>query len=695
MDRSDLEQWKPKEVARLLALVEAERRYYQEIVAGLPVGLLVLSSDLSIISANLAIRRIFHLRGGDPLRGRLDALLPGYVLDRVREVFVSGTPQGNIPAPARPEHGGGSLRIAIQPIRSWDYTEEQEALLTIEEVAVGVAPAAPVAEPVAVPVEEPAEEPVAEVAPAAEPEAPAASPIAETPAEVPAVSESSIPEAAAESIPEPGAVDLLQSLDAIVWAASLPDLRFLFVNLAAQRLLGWSTEHAPTSYQYRIHPEDRERVAREYSQAIELGVPVTVEFRALKPAGGFLWLRESVRPLLDAQGTPRHAVGFAIDITERRREEEARIQAARADALTKLCGRLAHDMNNLLMIVNGYSEDILTTFAGASPLQADLAEVRRAGERLSSIADQLLAFTRRRADEPVTLDATGVVHDVATKLAGTLPEGIKLAVSAAEPVYVLAAREQLSQIVHAFIEHAFHTLAGGGEIELGTEDETGVPAITIRHAGYDGGPEAWQSLFEGILPVKDSPAGVIQGISRAWSWVQQWGGAIEVESAPGAGTRVAIRLPAGEAPPTAEQAPAPEPVVEAAPEPQPKPVPEPETVLVVEDETGIRALVRKILERQGYRVLDAPQADVAIKLCEEHQGAIQLVITDVIMPEMGGREMVERLAEIRPGIKVLYVSGYTDDPQVHAAHISQGSAFLQKPFTLGALLDKVREVLEA
>jgi CheY-like chemotaxis protein len=182
--------------------------------------------------------------------------------------------------------------------------------------------------------------------------------------------------------------------------------------------------------------------------------------------------------------------------------------------------------------------------------------------------------------------------------------------------------------------------------------------------------------------------------------VQQWGGVIEVESAPGAGTKVAIRLPAGEAPVKVAEAPAPEPVAieqPPAPEPVPEPVPEPEpeTVLVVEDETGIRALVRKILERQGYRVLDAPQADVAIKLCEEFRGNIQLVITDVVMPEMGGREMVEKLATIRPGIKVLYVSGYTDDPQVHAAHISQGSAFLQKPFTLGALLDKVREVLEA
>jgi PAS domain S-box-containing protein len=728
MDRSDLEQWKPKEVARLLALVEAERRYYQEIVAGLPVGLLVLSSDLSVISANMAIRRIFHLRSGDALRGRLDVLLPGDVLDKVREAFSSGAPQGNITTSIRPEHGGGALRVTIQPIRSWDYTEEQEALLTIVEESAASAPpveskAEPEAEPAAEPVAEaepaaeaeaPVEatpaaeaEPIAEAAVIPEPEPPSESAIAETPAEAPAAAGPSEPEPVPEpiaepipeSIPEPGAVELLQSLGAIVWASSLPDLRFLFVNDAAERLLGWNAEHwttAPAFHLARIHPDDRARVVRAYSAAFQQGVPVTVEFRAVQADGGSRWVREAVRPLLDEQGAPQHAVGVAIDVTERRREEEARIQAARADALTKLCSRLAHDMNNLLMIVNGYSEDILTTLAGASPLQADLAEVRRAGERLSGIAEQLLAFTRRKAEEAAPLDATSLLREVAASSGGTLPAGITLRVSATESVWVRAAHEQLSQSVRAFVEYAAHTLTGGGEIALGTEAAADFPAITINHAGGNADPAAWQGLFEGILPVKDGPADAVQGISRAWSWVQQWGGVIEVETAPGGGTKVAIRLPAGEAPPKVAEPPAAEPaVVEPPPAPEPAPVPEPETVLVVEDETGIRALVRKILERQGYRVLDAPQADVAIKLCEEFHGPIQLVITDVIMPEMGGREMVEKLTQIRPGIKVLYVSGYTDDPEVHAAHVSQGSAFLQKPFTLGALLDKVREVLES
>jgi PAS domain S-box-containing protein len=726
MDRSDLEQWKPKEVARLLALVEAERRYYQEIVAGLPVGLLVLSSDLSIISANTAIRRIFHLRSGDPLRGKLDLLMPADVLDKVREVFASGAPQSDVTVPIPAEHGGGALRIVIQPIRSWDYTEEQEALLTILETAVAPAPAVeaipepapepitePVSEPGPEPIPEPIPEPAAEPPAETEPEAPPEEVSAEPPIEeVPAVTEPSIseplpepapeivadavPEPVAEALPEPGALELLQSLDAIVWAAALPDLRFLFVNEAAQRLFGWTPEQwtkAPAFHRERIHPGDRERVAREYQDAIQRGVSVTVEFRALEASGGTAWLRETMRPLLDDEGTPRYAVGFAIDITERRREEEARIQAGRSDALMKLCSRLAHDMNNLLMIVNGYSEDIIGTFVGASALQADLAEVRRAGERLSGIADQLLAFTRRKADDATSLDATGVLHEVAAALAPTLPEGTTLNVSAAAPVYVRASHEQLRESVTAFVEYAIHSLSKGGEITLGTGEAAGFGIIAISPAAQDGSPDAWQSLFEGILPVKDSPAAAVQGISRAWSWVQQWGGAIEVETAPDAGTRIAMRLPAGEGPAIAPEPAAEAVAVEAPPEPEPEP--QPETVLVVEDEAGIRTLVRKILERQGYRVLDAPQADAAIRLCQEFPGIIQLVITDVIMPEMGGREMVEKLMEIRPGIKVLYVSGYTDDPQVHAAHISQGSAFLQKPFTLGALLDKVREVLEA
>ena len=676
MDRSDLEQWKPKEVARLLALVEAERRYYQEIVAGLPVGLLVLSSDLSVLSSNFAVRRIFRLRSGDPLRGRLDALFPQDVLDKVQIVLASGVAQGGIVATARPEHGGATMRISIQPIRSWDYTEEPEALLTIEEVSA-VAPPAETAAP----------SPEPEPAPVAEPEPSAEESAVEAPVEAPSP---------AENIPELSAVELLQGLDAIVWAASLPTFGLLFVNATGKQLLGWSAENPPAAWLDRVHPEDREHVAREYAATVEEGLPVTVEFRALKAGGGFVWLRETVRPLTDEGGIARHAVGFAIDITQRCREEEARLQAARADALMRLCSRLAHDMNNQLMIVSGYGEEILNTLDQPDQLRASVDEVRRAGERLSAISEQLLEFTRRKAEEAVSLDASAVVREVAAALAGTLPESTVLKASADEAVYVMAAHEQLSQSLHAFLEHAVHAMHQGGEILVATTCADGMGVIAIHHSGFEGGADVWQGLFEGILPPKDSPAGLVHGISRAWTWVQQWGGVIDVEASPEAGTTVAIRLPAGEAPPApVEEVPPVSEEEEVVTEEPPAPEPEPETILVVEDETGIRALVRKILERQGYRVLDAPQADVAIRLCQEFAGTIHLVITDVVMPEMGGREMVEKLLEIRPGIRVVYVSGYTDDPQVRAADISQGSVFLQKPFTLGALLDKVREVLEA
>ena len=436
MDRSDLEQWKPKEVARLLALVEAERRYYQEIVAGLPIGLMVLTPDLSIVSANLAVRRVFGLRSGDPLRGRLDVLLPSDVLDQVREVFSSNAARNGVLANLLPGHGGGRVRIAIQPIRSWDYSGEQEALLTIEEM--GELAAQPVT---AAP--GPEVEPVPEGAPGA-----------------------------IETIPELGAVELLKNLDAIVWAATLPDRQFFFVSDAAERILGWTAAQwteSPTFQLGRIHPGDRERVEREYAAAMEAGTPLTLEFRALRSNGGWRWLSERVRTLLDDDGTPRHIVGFAIDVTEHRREEQARVQAARADALTRLCSRLAHDMNNLLTIVNGYTEEIVNSFAGASALQTDLAEVRNAGERLSGIADRLLAFTRRKADDATSLDASRLLSEIVAALSGTVPEGIGLTLSSSGAVWVRAAREQLIEIVRAFVEHAVHAFAGVGEITLATE----------------------------------------------------------------------------------------------------------------------------------------------------------------------------------------------------------------------------------
>jgi len=699
MDRSDLEQWKPKEVARLLALVEAERRYYQDILAGLPVGLLVLSSGLSIVSANSAVRQLFRLRSGDALRGKLDVLLPGEVLDKVHEVVDTDAPQAEMLIPRAPEHGGGQLRITIQTIRSWDYTEEREALVTIQEAfTAGTAGGAAAAEPPAEP--EVAEAPPEAVAaePVPEPE-PLPEPAEEAPSPEAAESAESVEPAPEAAIPESGAVELLNSLDAMVWAASLPDMRVLFVNEAGKRMLGWSAEETatPAFHEDRIHPGDRERVRNEYSAAMSQGLPVTLEFRAQTADGRTVWLRENICPLMDAEGTPRHAVGLAVDVTNSRRAEEIRLQAGRADALNKLCSRLAHDMNNLLMIVNGYSEEILGTLNGATQLSADLAEVRQAGERLSQIADQLLAFTRRKAEEAIPLDATAMLREIVTAMATALPQSAELALTTEQPVWVRGGREQLAEIVRVFVRFAYHLREGAGNVELSTEASEKFGAIRIAFPGDESAGEAWQNLFEGILPPKDSPVELVQGISRAWTAVQQWGGVIEVEHEPATGTVVTILLPAGEAPATVEPiaepvAAAPEP--EPEPEPQPEPEPEPETVLVVEDETGIRALVRKILERQGYRVLDAAKADDAIRVCQDFKGEIRLVITDVVMPEMGGREMVEKLTAVRPNMKVLYVSGYTDDPQIYAAHLAQGSTFLQKPFTLGALLDKVREVLE-
>ena len=690
MDRSDLEQWKPKEVARLLALVEAERRYYQDILAGMPVGLLVLSSGLSIVSANTAVRQIFRLRSGDALRGKLDVLLPGEVLDRVREVVDTETPQAEMTIARGSEQGGGQLRITIQAIRSWDYTEEREALVTIQETAVAGVAAEPIAPAPAAEsaVTEPASAPATEPAPG---------PAEETPQPEAAESTETAPEAA---IPESGAVDLLNSLDAIVWAASLPEMRLLFMNEAGRRMLGWNAEEtaAPAFVEDKVHPADRERVRKQYWAAASEGSPVNVEFRALTSDGRTIWLRESIRPLMDAEGKPRHAVGLAIDITNRRRQEEARVQAGRAEALNRLCSRLAHDMNNLLMIVNGYSEEIIGSLNGATQLSADLAEVREAGSRLSHIADQLLAFTRRKAGEAVSLDATALLREIVTAMGTALPPGAELALTSEEPVWVLAGREQLGEMVRVLVRYAYQVRGGAGAVTLGAELSGDFGAIRMTFPGDEGAVETWQNLFEGILPPKDSPAELVQGISNAWTVVQQWGGLMEVEHEAGTGSTVTILLPRGEAPPPPPVAPSVEPVVaapEPEPEPKPEPEPEPETVLVVEDETGIRALVRKILERQGYRVLDAPKADDAIRVCQEYKGEIRLVITDAVMPEMGGREMVEKLTELRPGLKVLYVSGYTDDPQIYAAHLAQGSAFLQKPFTLGALLDKVREVLEA
>ncbi|HEX4595139.1 MAG TPA: response regulator [Bryobacteraceae bacterium] len=676
MERADLEQWKAREVARLLSLVETERRYYQEIVASVPVGLLVLSPDLSIISANKAIRKIFGLRSGDALRGRLDALLPGWVLDRVTEVLKSGTAQTNVLVESDAD-GKRRLRIAILPIRSWDDEAAQEALLSIEDLS------------------QIEQVPQLSLPLAAEP-APSPARVAE------------VPEPLAPT-PDRSDSELLNDVDAVVWSVELPANKFTFVSRHAEQLLGFPAGHWTTTESFwteRVHPADRDWVAKSYQNAIDRAEGHVAEFRALAADGSLVWLREKARVVADSQGRFTRLIGVTIDITERRLLDAQLTQAERVEAVSKLASRLAHDLNNMLMIVTGYGEELLNGLQQGSALGADVQEILTATERMAALTGQLLSFSRRQAAPAGTVELETSLGTVQQYLRVLLGEQADLEVKLSpESNVVKADASQLEQIIAAIAERLKETLHGKGRIRIETsrlditEDlrRADTPlqpgaygVITIRSMGgaFDG--DLKSSLFESVLPGKEPWDDSGTAVSRAYGTIRQWGGDIAVSNEPFEGPVVRILLARMQE--TIEK-PAEPKVAEAAPVKPVEPVSHLETVLVVEDEAGIRALVRKILRRQGYEVLEASNGEEALAICRDHAGEIDLLITDVIMPELGGRELVDRFHALRSGAKVLYVSGYTDDATIYSGKFPPGTAFLQKPFTLGALLDKVKEVL--
>ena len=668
MERTDLDQWRGKEVARLLALVETQRRYYQEIVASIPVGLLVLSSDLRILLANGAARKIFGLHAGEAPR-RMDAILPASLLDRVDEVLKSGMAQtGVLVESVRDQH---RLRVGIQAIHNWDDDAAQEALLTVEDLT-GL------------------EMEPRNAAPAPAPVIQAAA--AETPV--------------AEPIPIP----LLENIQGIAWAAELPSMRFVYASPQSENLLGFSPEHwtsHPSFWLDRVDDADRKWLAQSYAQAIENGGVHSCEFRAITASGNTVWLREHSRILPEAGGQPRYMIGLSVDITERRMLEEQLLQSERVEAVSRLASRMAHDLNNMLMILTGYSEELIAHLPGGSALRADVQEILAASDRMTGLTGQLLSYARKQGSTISELDLESALGRFNPRLSALLGTHVGLELHASsEPNRVRADLAQLEQVMVAIVERVRQGTHAGDKIVVETSrveisEDLRYPGASLQPGAYalisisaPGQPldeEAKAALFECSLPGKEPWDDVAATLSRAYGIVRQWGGDIAVSSTLRSALVLRVYLPRVESH-----------VVEAALEPAPASEPAPAateapsplaTILVVEDEAGIRALVRKILRRQGYEVLEAANGQDALALCREHGRRVDLLITDVLMPQMGGRELVERLQTQGHEMKVLYVSGYTDDATVYAAELPPGTAFLQKPFTLGSLLDKVKEVL--
>jgi PAS domain S-box-containing protein len=415
---------------------------------------------------------------------------------------------------------------------------------------------------------------------------------------------------------------------------------------------------------------------------------------------GKLYTEEmNIAPVRGAHGEVTHFVATKQDVTERKTLEAQLQQAAKIEAVGRLAGGVAHDFNNLLTIINGYTELLLDKYAADGLASTYLTEVKNAGERAASLTRQLLAFSRRQVLAPQVIDLNAVVSNLEKMLKRLIGEDIKLHTLLDPSLERLKADPgQIEQVIMNLAVNARDAMPSGGNLTIETRnvvlDETYARShatvkpgpyvmLAVGDTGVGMTPETKAHIFEPFFTTKEKGKGTGLGLATVYGIVKQSGGSVWVYSELGQGTVFKVYLPiAGDAPATRESAKAETDSALGT-----------ETILVIEDEEGVRSLIHLALESAGYKVLQMEDAEAALATCVNYDRPIHLLLTDVVMPQMSGPVVAEKVAALRPGIKILYMSGYTDDAVVHHGVLSHDMPFIQKPFSPVALRKKIRDVL--
>jgi two-component system, cell cycle sensor histidine kinase and response regulator CckA len=387
---------------------------------------------------------------------------------------------------------------------------------------------------------------------------------------------------------------------------------------------------------------------------------------------------------------------IARDVTDRRRLEERLAQAQRIESVGRLAGGIAHDFNNLLTAILGYTELLLGNCAAGDPARRDLEEIQRAGQRAAALTQQLLAYSRKQVLQPKDVDLNEILTSLKGMLSRVIGEDIRLVCDLApEPALLRVDPRQLEQIILNLVINSRDALQGGGYIRLEaarvTLSEQDVPAdhaangyeyvrLRVTDNGAGIAPDVRPHIFEPFFTTKPLGKGTGLGLAAVYGIVRQSQGFISVESVPGEGAAFTMHFPAADAARGT-----------AASNARPARV-EAETILLVEDEDSVRVLVGTILRRLGYRVLDAGTPAAATRLFEQHASEIDMLLTDVVMPGMNGPALARTLTAVRPDLKVLFISGYSDAALPHVSGGGQ-THFLSKPFQTSVLISKVREIL--
>ncbi len=455
-------------------------------------------------------------------------------------------------------------------------------------------------------------------------------------------------------------------------------------------------------------PESWTLLTAAVGETLRTGKSYQLELEFIRADGTRRWVNALGSPKRDRSGRVIGLHGMVQDITERKRAETERAKledrlriAQKMEAIGSLAGGVAHDFNNLLSVILSYTEFAVDELPEGSSPKEDLLEVRKAAQRAVALTRQLLAFGRKQILQPVPLNLNQIVTETEKMLRRILGEDIDFVqVLAPDLGVVVADPGQLEQVLLNLVVNARDAMPRGGRItvetanvEIGEEYAEGhmatkpgsyvLLAVTDTGSGMD--KQTMSRLFEPFFTTKERGKGTGLGLSMVYGMVKQSGGNIWVYSEPGVGTTFKIYLPQAFVAATT--------IVRSSMFPSRSTGSE--TILVVEDEDALRKVARRALEGAGYRVLAAEDGDEALLVCARYAGNIHLLLTDVVMPRMSGRALAEALCKTRPTLKVIYMSGFTDDAMVHHGVLEAGTHFLAKPFTSNDVTRKVREVLDA
>jgi two-component system cell cycle sensor histidine kinase/response regulator CckA len=489
---------------------------------------------------------------------------------------------------------------------------------------------------------------------------------------------------------------LVEQLPAVLWTVDR-DLRFTSaLGAGFARLKIRPDEILGTSLLDYFETSDQTFLPIAAHRRAVAGEPMT--FHVEWKSGSYAC---HVEPLRDSDGQVSGAICMSLDITDRKQLEEQLRQAQKMEAVGRLAGGIAHDFNNLLMVIQGYSDLLVERLPGGDPLRRNAEQIQMASQRASSLTRQLLAFSRKQMLAPKILNVQSVVAEMEKILRRLIGEDIQLETSSAPDLgLVKADRSQIEQVILNLAVNARDAMPQGGRLTIETanvelDSSYSHPpavlspgryvmlAVTDNGCGMDAETQA--HVFEPFFTTKEKGKGTGLGLATVYGVVKQSGGYVWVYSEPGRGTSFKIYLPRIE-----------ETAVPASRDGKSDmQIPErgSETILLVEDEKGVRELAREYLASSGYTVIEAEDGHTALELAAMHVGPIHLLLTDVVMPGISGRELAERVSQIRPGIKIIYMSGYTDQAVVHHGILQNDAVLLQKPFTLMTLAGKLREIL--